>query len=294
MSPSRVTQVSVVGCGKVAKVLLQPLITSRTIELVQVVHRNLDHTQESIRFLEAGECARTITELREVDCILVGTQDDQLTFVDEQLAQLPFIASASVVHLSGALAAGSLVSLVRAGACVGSLHLLRSVVEPSETISTLGGSFCALEGDECALVLLREWCAVLGLSSFTIKAADKLLYHAANSLMANYLLAVLQSGVQLYEVAGIPLEQRYVLAASMVEEVVARFFRKSGVNCLSGPLVRGDVGLIKAHLDELAARMPTHLSLYISLALQTIEVFQLESDSVKQVHRTLKQYQTNS
>lgn len=150
-----------------------------------------------------------------------------------------------------------------------SLHPLRSLPAPG-TPSALHDALLVVEGPADARAIAATIAERAHARLATVAPESKGIYHAAAVLASNYPAALLSMCEQLLSdagVEGVGTEDIAMLAASAIEN-----WRKgSGVERFTGPVVRGDAGLVRKHLDLLGDR-PTMKSVYASLALELCEI----------------------
>lgn len=179
-------------------------------------------------------------------CVLAvpdGAVGQAVELVEEDLS-----ASAALVHCSGALPL-SVFKDARIKRPFGSFHPLAAI---SDARDALAGHAVALASTDKGLgVILNEMAKALGLEPMEVPETGRAAYHAGAVLSAGLLVALADAGVAAFEVAG--LERAQALRAllplmhSALKGVDARGLEKG----LTGPVVRGDVGIVQAHLEAL-------------------------------------------
>ncbi|MGH9027032.1 MAG: Rossmann-like and DUF2520 domain-containing protein, partial [Acidimicrobiia bacterium] len=150
-----------------------------------------------------------------------------------------------VVHLSGALGADALdpVRATRPDVEVGALHPLQSLPNADVGSERLAGSWCAIEGS----ARVAELAAAMQLRPFRLDPDRRRIYHAAASVAANHLVALLGQLERLAAAAGVPFEAFLALAGATFDNVV----ELGPAAALTGPVARGDRETVAGHLDAL-------------------------------------------
>jgi predicted short-subunit dehydrogenase-like oxidoreductase (DUF2520 family) len=92
------------------------------------------------------------------------------------------------------------------------------------------------------------------------------LYHAALAHGANHLVTLVRDCVDTLERAGVKPAER--LVAPLLSAALDNALRH-GDRALTGPVARGDVGTVRAHLSVLAAEDPDLAETYRVLAART-------------------------
>jgi len=202
--------------------------------------------------LVAGALPRDI--VRGAPLVLVATPDDQIGMAAAALAATGAIGSGqTVLHLSGLLDRTALASLAGTGAALGSFHPLQTVADPVDAPARLRGAFAGIEGDPRALAAGHRIAAALGMTVVPLDPAAKPLYHAGAVFSANYATALVGVAERLAQRAGVPAD----IAARMYLPLLAGAARNlldlGAAAALTGPIRRGDLGTIRAHLAALPA-----------------------------------------
>jgi predicted short-subunit dehydrogenase-like oxidoreductase (DUF2520 family) len=174
------------------------------------------------------------------------------------------------LHSSGALPAEALVALAERGYAVGSLHPLQTVADPAHGAERLRGAFFTFEGDPAARGAAEEIVGAAEGRMLEVHAADKARYHAACVFASNYVVACAAVATRLLAGAANITEAD---AASALQPLwggaVSNVDKLGPTEALTGPVRRGDVETIRAHL---AALDGTTLELYAELALEALRV----------------------
>jgi len=208
--------------------------------------------------------------LRQTPLLLIATPDDRIGPAAATLAESGGLGpDHTVLHLSGLLDRSALAALTRTGAALGSFHPLQTIAEPATAPDRLRGAFAGIEGDAGALAAGHRIAAALGMTAVPLDAAAKPLYHAAAVLSANYTTALVGVAENLAARAGVPAD----VAGRMYLPLAlgaARNLSELGIAAaLTGPIRRGDVGTIRAHLAALPAEVRP---LYRMLGLAALEL----------------------
>ncbi|MEW5761872.1 MAG: Rossmann-like and DUF2520 domain-containing protein [Bacillota bacterium] len=174
-----------------------------------------------------------------------------------------------VLHVSGALPAEVLAPARAAGAAVGALHPLQTLAGTDDDVGALRGCYFAVEGDAAAVAVAEEMARDLGGIPFRLAPGSKPLYHAAACVASNYLVALLDLAARMAEACGLPREEAVRALLPLVEGTVANIRRLGVPGALTGPVSRGDVPTLRAHLAALADH-PGWRTLYALLGRHTV------------------------
>jgi len=177
----------------------------------------------------------------------------------------------TVLHTSGVFPAEALGPLRKKGAALGSFHPAQSFPEKGMPPSRFRGVSFGLEGDREALEVAGRLVRDLGGRPLALSAEAKPLYHAACILASNYPVILWQAAAEMLERAGVPGRKAVRLIGPLVEGTLRSVKKLDPERALTGPLVRGDVGTVKAHLEALSRLAPRHLRVYREIGLAALE-----------------------
>ncbi len=186
----------------------------------------------------------------DVDLLVIATPDDQVARVASQVVPVPGTA---VIHLSGSLGLDVLAPHGRRG----SLHPLVPLPNPIVGAERLqSGITFAVAGDP----VTGHLAAALGGRAFTVDDDRRASYHAAASVAANHLVALMGQVERIAAVAGLPLDAFSGLMRAATDDALALGPRSA----LTGPAARGDWETVERHrqaLSEMAGHR-TELAAY--------------------------------
>jgi predicted short-subunit dehydrogenase-like oxidoreductase (DUF2520 family) len=228
----------------------------------------------SIAWVESAEAAAALG-----DVIFLTITDNAIAEMSALLhARAKFRPEAILVHCSGALNSAELLTgfTGKTNLNVASMHPLQAFPDPKTGIRKFPGSHCSIEGRSIegstdAIQFLEGFVRDLGGIPTHIKAEQKILYHAALVAASNFATSVMDFALELFEKAG--LERSFALKAvqPLATANLENVFRLDTATALTGPFVRGDVGVIEKHREALRED-PELLRLYEELAKRTCAV----------------------
>jgi predicted short-subunit dehydrogenase-like oxidoreductase (DUF2520 family) len=185
------------------------------------------------------------------DVLLLTVPDGKIAEVAATMPEGPLLG-----HCSGAT--GLEVFNGREGF---SLHPLMST-PPGATPSVLRGAGAAIDGTtDRALATARTLAERLGMLATHVKPEDRIAYHAAGAIAANYLVALEACAERLAATAGITRAQ----LAPLVLATAHQWAELGPEQALTGPIARGDEGTTERHRQVVAERTPELLPLWIEL-----------------------------
>jgi predicted short-subunit dehydrogenase-like oxidoreductase (DUF2520 family) len=202
--------------------------------------------------LVSGRARSDPEAVRAAEGVLLAVPDDAITPLAAKLLGERSVDSGHVVlHLSGLLDRSALAPLAETGAALGSFHPLQTIADPRTAPERLAGAYVGIEGDERALELGRGLADALGMVAVPIAAEGKAAYHAGAAFAANYTTALMAVAERLAVRAGIPADLAGRIYLPLLRGAAANL-EAGPVAALTGPVRRGDVRTIRAHLGVLS------------------------------------------
>ncbi len=208
--------------------------------------------RKAVRSIGAGQAHAFLTrQVVAAQVILVTTQDHSLVDVAEELARVGAeeLRGKIVLHTSGALSSKVLDPVKRCGASTGSMHPLQTF--SGVGVPPLDGKVFAIEGDIAAVRMARQLARALGAVPVHIDGAKKPLYHSAGALAAGNVLALMEAATRLMTSTGMNRREAVRALLPLTRQVLENFERLGPRAAWTGPLSRGDYGVVAAHLDAM-------------------------------------------
>jgi predicted short-subunit dehydrogenase-like oxidoreductase (DUF2520 family) len=191
--------------------------------------------------------------LDQVEVVLLAVRDGAVADAAAELKASGSVQARHVVlHLSGLLDETPLAVLRSTGAALGSFHPLQAIARPEDARERLPG-------------------------------AGKARYHAAAVIASNYLVVIAAAAEQLMADAGLEPDSARQGIATLMEGTVTNV-RAAGQSALTGPIARGDVATVRAHLAVLPADLA---DLYRALGRATLGLATLEESTHAQMQALL-------
>jgi predicted short-subunit dehydrogenase-like oxidoreductase (DUF2520 family) len=203
--------------------------------------------------------------------VLFAVPDGAITPVASEIARHGDPGPGSVaLHLSGALPTGALAVLAECGYAVGSLHPLQTVADPLRGAERLKNAFFTFEGEGEARDAAADIVNAAGGRMLEVHAADKARYHAACVFASNYVVACGAVATRLLaSAAGIGEGEAARALRPLWGGAIANLDQLGPSGALTGPVRRGDLETVKAHL---AALDGDTRQVYAELAWQAVQL----------------------
>ncbi|HLY29707.1 MAG TPA: Rossmann-like and DUF2520 domain-containing protein [Ktedonobacterales bacterium] len=245
-------RIGIIGAGAVGSALAVAL-AARGARVIAVCARQRQHAERLAERIPSCHARKTPAEVaRASDLVFVATPDDAIA----SIAVLPiWRAGQGVVHLSGAVGVERLAGARQRGAWTAALHPLMTFparlrdASVEDILAWLAGVTWALEAPDATLAeTLRQLVATLDGRTITLTAADRAPYHLAAVLASNYVVGLLGAAVALWEGFGVAPEDTLMALLPLVRASVENLAQVGLPAALTGPLARGDLSTIAAHL----------------------------------------------
>jgi len=272
--PSRTTRlrVGVVGAGRVGAVLAAAL-RSAGHEVVAAAGES-DASRARISALLPGVPTRKPTAVaRACDLLLLTVPDDMLRNVVTTLSDAGAIRSGQyVVHTSGRHGLEVLRPAADLGARVVAMHPAMTFTGTALDLDRLspelgGGCVFGLTAEPAERPLAEALVADLGGTPMWVPEEMRTLYHAGLAHGANHLVTLVTQAMEMLSAAGAddPAGTLRPLLTAALDNAL-----EQGDAALTGPIVRGDVNTVRAHLADIRASAPQTLASYVVLARDTL------------------------
>jgi predicted short-subunit dehydrogenase-like oxidoreductase (DUF2520 family) len=248
--------------------------------------------------------------------IWLTVPDDALRVVAREVAEVlrgarhPDV-ECFVVHSSGLGALSLLAPVQSPGVHTLSLHPLQTFASvgpasgaagPASGADVLSGvPFAVTAGDAQAAAFGRALVERLGGVPFDLPDTAKPLYHLAAAVASNLLVALESQAAELMNQAvgaGAATSatqaavdpQGLALLGPLVRTTLANLLRLGPERALTGPVARGDVSTVRAHLALLAGFPPRFAAAYRALSLQalTLAAPRLDDENVRALQELLE------
>jgi len=230
-----------------------------------VVTRSQVTAKRAVRSIGGGSPSAEINrDVFVAPIILIAVPDSAIHQVMAQLSSYPGeLRKRVVLHTSGALGSDVLAPLRSHGALTGSIHPLQSF--SGVAMPALEGRIFAIEGDAGAIRVARNITRALGGQVFLLDPAAKPLYHAAASMSAGHVLAILEAAIQIFASLGMRRREALRALLPLTRQVLENQEHLGARVAWTGPLARGDYQVIASHQTALRACPPEYFAAYQAL-----------------------------
>jgi predicted short-subunit dehydrogenase-like oxidoreductase (DUF2520 family) len=160
-----------------------------------------------------------------------------------------------------------------------------------EAASPFDGAVCTLEGADAACSFGRELAERLGSSALRLTREQKSVLHAASALLANMTVVLADSFEEIAETQGIQPQAARHVRDSLLNSVCFNLRGGEASRALTGPVARGDVRTVEAHLDLLRDVSPGIEDAYRILSRRALDIvrsgYEIPEETVNELERLL-------
>ena len=252
-------RVFVIGAGKAGRALAHAM----RVAGVDVVGL---HGRQPAHGITTGAWPATLAL---ASVVLVTVRDAELEGVLGDLLSAPLASGAAVLHASGTAEPPALKMLRTRGHPGGTFHPLLPLTDPTRAAEQLHRAWIGIDGDEAARAVARELAAAIGARVLEIPAGGKARYHAAAVIASNFPIVLLAIAARVLTSSGVSDEAARGALATLMTAAAENASALAPSAALTGPVARGDVETVRAHLAALADA-PEVLEVYRALSREAI------------------------
>jgi len=261
-------RVGVVGAGRVGAVLAA-VLREHGHEITAVAGESSASRTRIETLLPGVRVDKPTAVARSCDLLLLTVPDDMLGNVVSMLAASGALRPGQyVVHTSGKHGLAVLQPAADIGAHVLALHPVMTFTGTDVDLGRLAGCRYGVTATPETHELAESLATELEGSVVRVPETHRTLYHAGLAHGANHLVTLVTQSMDILRASGDadPAGTLRPLLAAALDNALAY-----GGAALTGPIVRGDVETVRAHLTDLAATEPDTLSSYVTMARATAD-----------------------
>jgi predicted short-subunit dehydrogenase-like oxidoreductase (DUF2520 family) len=261
-------RIGVVGAGRVGAVLSAALRAAGH-EIVAAAGESAASRARIDALLPGVRRDKPTEVARSCDLLLLTVPDDMLENVVTTMVGAGAIRSGQVVcHTSGRHGLAVLAAATAIGARPLALHPAMTFTGTAVDLDRLAGCVFGVTAGEDDRALAESLVADMGGVAMWVPEDKRTLYHAGLAHGANHLVTLVAQAMELLAASGAEdpaATLRPLLTAALDNALV------SGDAALTGPIVRGDVNTVAAHLAEIAENAPGTIPSYVAMAKATAD-----------------------
>lgn len=207
--------------------------------------------------------------------IIITTPDDLIADTCLTLSSAGAVRKGEhVVHMSGALGLDVLRAAEEQGADIACLHPLQTFADVRGAVKKIPGSVFAVTARDAGTQAWAESLARrLGGEPVYLAEKDKVLYHIGAVVASNLLVALEHAAELMYQEIGMEGGRALKALLPLVEGTVDNLRRLGTERALTGPVARGDIGVLRRHLECMEREGREELMrVYVSLSRYALDL----------------------
>jgi predicted short-subunit dehydrogenase-like oxidoreductase (DUF2520 family) len=261
-------RVGVVGAGRVGAVLAAALAAAGHEIVAAAGESDASHRRIS-ELLPGTPNEKPSAVARSCDLLLLTVPDDMLPNVVAVLSASGAIRPGQyVVHTSGRHGLAVLEDARAVGARPVAMHPAMTFTGTAVDLGRLPGCVFGLTAGPGERAFAEGLVADLGGRAMWVPEEMRTLYHAGLAHGANHLVTLVTQAMELLAAAGAddPAGTLRPLLTAALDNAL-----DEGDAALTGPIVRGDVNTVRAHLADITANAPQTLASYVAMARASLD-----------------------
>ena len=242
-------RIGIIGAGKVGTTLGKYL-SIHGKNVTGFYSRTHESADEAATFAETETYSSLCKLVEKSDVIFITTPDGVIHQVWGDLLHQD-ISNRIICHFSGSLSSHVFSGREEAGASGISMHPMYAFSDKFHSYEQFHTAYLTLEGDPEAVAVMKPMWEAIGHHVLTLKAEDKIKYHAAAAMASNEMLGLMQASLDILSECGFSEKDSMALLTPLVQGNIASMLKKGCVNALTGPVERGDTQTVRKHLQAL-------------------------------------------
>ncbi len=242
-------RIGIIGAGKVGTTLGKYL-SIHGKNVTGFYSRTHESADEAATFAETETYSSLCKLVEKSDVIFITTPDGVIHQVWGELLHQD-ISNRIICHFSGSLSSHVFSGREEAGASGISMHPMYAFSDKFHSYEQFHTAYLTLEGDPEAVAVMKPMWEAIGHHVLTLKAEDKIKYHAAAAMASNEMLGLMQASLDILSECGFSEKDSMALLTPLVQGNIASMLEKGCVNALTGPVERGDAQTVRKHLQAL-------------------------------------------
>ena len=242
-------RIGIIGAGKVGTTLGKYL-SIHGKNVTGFYSRTHESADEAATFAETETYSSLCKLVEKSDVIFITTPDGVIPQVWGDLLHQD-ISNRIICHFSGSLLSHVFSGREEAGASGISMHPMYAFSDKFHSYEQFHTAYLTLEGDPEAVAVMKPMWEAIGHHVLTLKAEDKIKYHAAAAMASNEMLGLMQASLDILSECGFSEKDSMALLTPLVQGNIASMLEKGCVNALTGPVERGDAQTVRKHLQAL-------------------------------------------
>lgn len=267
-APEPGLRLGVIGAGRVGAVLAAALRAAGH-QIVAAAGESGASRTRAATLLPGVPLRKPSAVARACDVLLLTVPDDMLGNVVAMLAASGALREGQyVVHTSGRHGLGVLAPARTVGARTVAMHPAMTFTGTDLDLARLDGCVFGVTVDDTERALAERLVVDLGGAPIWVPEERRTLYHAGLAHGANHLVTLVTQAMEMLAASGAddPAATLRPLLEAALDNTLSY-----GSAALTGPIVRGDIDTVRAHLEDIARAAPHTMASYLAMARATAD-----------------------
>ena len=265
----------VIGAGRVGTAVGH-LLRRGGFKVTAVASRGEGSLERAEEFIPGALTTTDVVRVgKKGNVILITTPDDLIADTCLSLVSGGAVSRGKyVLHMSGALGLDVLAPAEEAGARTASVHPLQTFADVKGAVKRIPGSvFAVTARDGATAAWAEDLVRRLGGEPVALAEKDKTLYHIGAVVASNLLVALEHAAELVYQEIGMQGGRALKALLPLVEGTVDNLRRLGTEKALTGPVARGDIGVLRRHLEFMQGEGRERLMrVYVSLSRYALDL----------------------
>lgn len=256
-------RIAIIGAGRVGSALAIEL-NSKGYEISAIVDKKKAKARKLSKLVRCKVSMNAINQriAEQSDLLILSIKDSDLISYYEEAKGINFKGKV-LAHTSGLLSSEIFNRFNIYKKDIASFHPAQTFARISDRNNRLlRGIYFGIEGGERASLLLKDIAKKLGSDVIVLNRKNKALYHLGCVISSNFLIANFYILREFSNELGIS-ERKFLNILKPLFTQTAENIHEGGViGSLTGPIARGDLETIQAHINLLHGKFPKFVEYY--------------------------------
>ena len=285
----------IIGAGRVGTAVGHILQESGE-KVLAVASRSDESLEQAKEYIEDAQFTADVVKAgKKGNAVIITTPDDLIADTCLSLVSGEAVKKGDhIVHMSGALGLDVLEPAEKLGAKTMCIHPLQTFADVKGAVKRIPGSVFAVTARDSDTGKWAENLVVkLGGEPVPLEEKDKILYHIGAVVACNLLVALEHAAELIYQEIGMHHEKALKALMPLIAGTVDNLKKHGTEKALTGPVARGDIGVIRRHLECMDEQEREQLlRVYASLSMYALDLAEADISKARceEIEKLLRHY----
>lgn len=265
-------KIGFIGAGKVGTTFGKYL-KNHGIEISGYYSKSFSSSKKASNYTNSKAFGDIKEFTDETQVIFITTSDDSIKEVGDFLVEEKLINKSNIlIHMSGAHSTELFSKAKEIGIKAFSIHPLQAFANEDEALIQLKNTYFSIEGDLEDRMIINYIFDRIKNPYFEIETDKKSIYHSSACVFSNYLVTLMDLGLELFSAAGIDKEVGFKSVEPLIVSTIENIKKLGPEKAITGPISRGDIKTIEGHIEKIKINSKDNLKAYRFLGLETLKL----------------------